>query len=201
MYTLSQWRVTLDGIKNDFSVNQMLPCPLAFWVSSAVRLNYCHIGRLTSFSSYSTHTVSPCLLLYAYHRRSAGCFPFGDRSSWSDWIVTLPNGVPFRHMYSVFALATFIPLFSKASLQGSSSNYSMSFSLAHSTTSSANIICQGASFLVFPSVNPSWWQTRKGCKRILGGGQLLLQRVRLFLQLTSLQFHIDGTMSFTIFFI
>ena len=61
--------------------------------------------------------------------------------SWADCTLTLPNGIPFRHIYSVFALDTFIPLFSKASLHCSSSNSSTYFSLAHSTTSSANIIC------------------------------------------------------------
>ena len=69
--------------------------------------------------------------------------------SWADCFLTLPNGVPFRNMYSVFSVDTFIPLFSMASLHCSSSNSSMSFSLAHSTTSSANIICQGDSFLMF----------------------------------------------------
>ena len=46
--------------------------------------------------------------------------------SWSDCILTLPNGVPFRHMYSfhVFVIDTFIHLFSKASLHSSSFNSS-----------------------------------------------------------------------------
>ena len=56
-------------------------------------------------------------------------------------------------MYSLFALDTCIPLFSKASLRSSSSTSNTSFSIVHSTTSSANIVCQGASFLVLPSVN------------------------------------------------
>ena len=72
--------------------------------------------------------------------------------SWADCILTLTSGVPFRHMYSVFSLDTFLPLFFKASLHCSSSNSITSFSLAHSTTSSANIICQGASFLMFSGV-------------------------------------------------
>ena len=70
--------------------------------------------------------------------------------SWADCILTLHNGVPFKHMYSVFALDTFIRLFSKASRHCSSSNFSTCFSLAHSTTSSTNIICQGNYFLMFP---------------------------------------------------
>ena len=37
-------------------------------------------------------------------------------ASLADCILTLPNGVPFRHMFSGFALDTFTPLFSKASL-------------------------------------------------------------------------------------
>ena len=32
--------------------------------------------------------------------------------SWADCILTLPNGVTFIHMYSVFSLDTFNPLFS-----------------------------------------------------------------------------------------
>ena len=112
--------------------------------------------------------------------------------SWAACISTLANGVPFRHMYSVFALDTFIPPFSKASLHCSSSNSSSSFSLAHSTTSSANIICQGACFLMF-SVSESIIMAKgKGWKRILGRVQLPLHMVRLFLQHTSLQFRIDG---------
>ena len=75
--------------------------------------------------------------------------------SWADCILTLHNGVPFRYMCSIFALDTFIPLFSKASLHCSSSNSSTHFSLAHSSTSSANITCQGASFLMF-SVSESF---------------------------------------------
>ena len=84
--------------------------------------------------------------------------------SWADCILTLPNGVPFRHMYHVIALDTFIPLFSNASLHCSSSNYSTSFSLAHSTTSSANIICQGASFLMFSVSESIMMANRKGLK-------------------------------------
>ena len=84
--------------------------------------------------------------------------------SWADCILTLPNGVPFRHMYSVFALDTFIPLFSKASLHCSSSNSSTSFSLAHSATSSAYIICQGASFLMFSVSESIMMANRKGLK-------------------------------------
>ena len=49
-------------------------------------------------------------------------------------------------MYSVFVLDTFIPLFVEASLHRSSSKSSTPFALANSTTSSANIICQGAFF-------------------------------------------------------
>ena len=115
--------------------------------------------------------------------------------SWSDRILTLPNGVPFRHkvMYSVFALDTFNSLFSNASPHCSSSNSGTYFSLAHSTTSSTNIICQGASFMMFSVSESIMWQTGKVWKRIIGGGYLPLQRVRTFLQHTSLQFRIDGT--------
>ena len=113
--------------------------------------------------------------------------------SWEDCILTLPNCIPFRHMYSVFALDTFTPLFSKASLHCSSSNSSTYFSLAHSTTSSANIISHGASFLVFSVSESIMIANRKGLKAVLGGGQLPLQVVCMFLQHTALQFRFDGT--------
>ena len=79
--------------------------------------------------------------------------------SWADCILTFPKGVQFRHMYPVFALDTLIPLFSMASLHCSSSN-----SLEHSTTSSANIICQGASFLMFSVSESIMMANRKGLK-------------------------------------
>ena len=82
--------------------------------------------------------------------------------SWADCILTLPNGVPFRHIYSVFSLDTFIPLFSRASLHCSSSTSSTSFSLAHRTTSSANIICQGTSFLMCHVSESIMMANRKG---------------------------------------
>ena len=88
------------------------------------------------------------------------------------------------YMYSVFAHDKFT-LFFNASLHCSSSHSSTSFSLAHSTSSSANIICQGASFLIF-SVNESIMMDNR--KRLKADPS-----VRLFLQHTSLQFHIDGT--------
>ena len=114
--------------------------------------------------------------------------------SWSDYILKLPNGVTFRHFYSVFALKTFIPLFSKASPHCSSSNSSTSFSLAHTTTSSANIICQCASFLMFSVSESIMMANRKGLKADrFGGGKRPPQRVRLFLQHISLQFRIDVT--------
>ena len=59
----------------------------------------------------------------------------------------------------------------------------------HPRTSSAEVLL----FWCFPSVNPSWWQTGKGWKRVLGGGQLPMQRVRLLMRHTSLQLHTDGT--------
>ena len=80
--------------------------------------------------------------------------------SWEDCILTLPNGVPFRHTYSLFALDTYIPLFSRRS----SCNSSTSFALAHSTTSSANISCQGASFLMFSASESIMMANRKGLK-------------------------------------
>ena len=74
-------------------------------------------------------------------------------------MLTLPNGVIFRHMYSVFALESFVPLLPKAS-----PHCSRSTSLAHSTTSSANIICQGASFVMFSVSESTMMANKKGLK-------------------------------------
>ena len=102
--------------------------------------------------------------------------------SWTYCIITLPMGVPSRHMYSVFAPDTFIPFGSETSLRCSSSNSSTSFSLAHSIhdqrTSSAKVLL----IWCVPSVNPYWWQSGTGGKRILGWRHLKLQRVHVFLQ-------------------
>ena len=84
--------------------------------------------------------------------------------SWSDCMLTLANGVPFRHMCAVFALDTFTPLFSKASLHYSSSNSITYFSLAYITTSPANIIYQGAYFLMFSVSESSMMANMKGLK-------------------------------------
>ena len=59
----------------------------------------------------------------------------------------------------------------------------------HPRTWSAKVLL----FWCFPSLNPSWWQTRKGWKQIHGGGQRPVQRVHVALQHTSLQFHNNGT--------
>ena len=59
---------------------------------------------------------------------------------------------PQTHMHLFISV---IPLFSEASLHCSSANSSTPFSLPHSTTSSANIICQGASFLMVSVSEPS----------------------------------------------
>ena len=112
-----------------------------------------YLFRSSSLSSpgcYHLQSLSSCVVLvssptcvakpYILLLNSITC------GSLADCILTLINGIPFRHMYSAFALDTFIPLVSKASLHCSSSNYITSFSLAYSTTSSANIICQCAFF-------------------------------------------------------
>ena len=69
-----------------------------------------------------------------------------------------------EYTYSVFARDTFIVLFSKASLHCSSSISSMYFSLVHITTSSANIIRQGAFFLMFSVRESIMMVIRKGLK-------------------------------------
>ena len=51
-----------------------IPYSIAGWTIILCLLS-CRIGRLTSSSSYSIHTVSSCLLLYSYPHPSAGCFP------------------------------------------------------------------------------------------------------------------------------
>ena len=40
-------------------------------------------------------------------------FEFDDLWQLEAFILTLPAGIPFRHVYSVFALDTFVPIFSK----------------------------------------------------------------------------------------
>ena len=100
-------------------------------------------------------------------------------------IASYPFLLAFFIQTHVLCLSFFLPLSFLSSPRFpphcSSSKSSTSFSLAHSTISSANVICQSASFLMF-SVSES----------ILGGGQRPLQRVRLFLQHPSLQFRIHG---------
>ena len=86
--------------------------------------------------------------------------------SWTYCILTLTNDVPFRHMYSAFALDTSIPLFFEASIHCSSSNSRTSFSLAHSTPSSVNIICQGDSFLMFSGVFHCVFDYHSMCRRL-----------------------------------
>ena len=63
-----------------------------------------------------------------------------------------------------FPLTPSLKLFSNACLHCSCSNSSMSFSLAHSTTSSANIICQGGFFLMFSVSESTKMANRKGLK-------------------------------------
>ena len=72
---------------------------------------------------------------------------FTSGSCWS-CICTLPLDNPLRHMYSVFALYTFIPLFSKTLGHLSRSSSSPAFSSPQRTTSSANIMLHGTSFLM-----------------------------------------------------
>ena len=125
------------------------------------------IGRLTSSFSCSIHTdllftsllMPPSICM----KGASQIFEFGDLWQLGRW--HLPNGVPFIHAaYSVFALDTFIPLFSKASLHCPSSNSSTPFSLVHSTTLSANIIWQAASFLMFSVSKSIMMANKKGLK-------------------------------------
>ena len=101
-----------------------------------------YLFRSSSLSSpgcYHLQSLSSCVVLvssptcvakpYILYLNSITC------GSLADCILTFCNGIPFRHMYSAFALDTFIPLVSKASLHCSSSNSITSFSLAYSTTS------------------------------------------------------------------
>ena len=57
------------------------------------------IERLTSSSSYSIHTVSSCLLLIHVSILCRVLLIYLNsvtRGSWEDYMLTLPNGVPFR---------------------------------------------------------------------------------------------------------
>ena len=114
---------------------------------------------------FHPHNVSSCLLLspslcmvLPRYLNSVTC------SRWADFILTLPNRVPSRYVYTIFAPDTSIPLFSQASHHYSSSNCSTYFCLSHSTTSSANIICQGASFLMCSVSEFIMMANRKGLK-------------------------------------
>ena len=113
-------------------------------------------------------TLCPLVHIYidvsiGYRVRASHCsqtFEFGDLRQLENCILTFPAGIPFRHVYSVFSIDTFVPLFSRATLHHCSSSTSCtSFSLAHSTTSHTNI-CQGPSFCCFSSVNQLWKQER-----------------------------------------
>ena len=54
-----------------------IPYSIAGWLNDhLVAVLSCRLGRLTSSSSYSIHTVSSGLLLYSYHHRCAECFPY-----------------------------------------------------------------------------------------------------------------------------
>ena len=101
-----------------------------------------------SSSSCFIHTVSSCLLYSVLmspllctvlpgYLNSVTC------GSWEDCILTLPNGVPFRHMHYVFAVVLTLSFLSYPRLPFTapvSTPARRSFSLAHSTKSSANII-------------------------------------------------------------
>ena len=90
--------------------------------------------------------------------------------TWADCILSLPNGIPSRHMYSVFALDTFInlPRLPSTAPVPTPARLSPLRKAPHRPrTSSAKVLL----FICFPSENPSLWQTGKGRKRILGGGQ------------------------------
>ena len=127
------------------------------------------IGRLTSSSSCSIHPH--CVIL----RTSVFTLPLLCRllpsylnsvtcGSWADCFITLPNGVQLRHMYSVFAFDTFTPLLSNASLHCYSYNSRKFPFRAHRITSSANIICQGASFMICSVSESIIIPNRKGLK-------------------------------------
>ena len=66
--------------------------------SLSVSSSYFRIGTQTFSSIFSVDTLSSCLLLHQ-------CI---HRSDWAYCIITLHKDVPFRGMYYVFALDTFI---------------------------------------------------------------------------------------------
>ena len=107
--------------------------------------------------------MSPLL----YRVRASQTFEFGDLRPLGNCILILPAGIPFRHVYSVFSIHTFVPLFSRAPHRHwSSSTSCTSFSPAHSTTSHTNI-SQGPSFCCFSSVNRLWWKQERDESRSL----------------------------------
>ena len=135
-------------------------------------------------------SYTPCLLVHLYIHASIALSGASQiifylySVTYGSWIIFILTSccIPFRHMYSVFAIDTFVPIFSQGARHCSSSNSSAQyFSIGYSTTSSTNVICQDASLLVFfisESINMA---NRKWLKADPCGDQLPLQRVRLFL--------------------
>ena len=107
------------------------------------------------------------------------------------WHFIIPGGIPFRQVYYVFALDTFVPNFSKVSsidpVPPPARLSPLRTAPQHTQTSSAKVL----PFWCFSSVNRLWWHTGKCWKQILGAGQLPLQTVRLFLQLWWCMFFTD----------
>ena len=113
-------------------------------------------SSLSSPGCYHLQSLSSCVVLvssptcvakpYILYLNSITC------GSLADCILTLINGIPFRHMYSAFALDTFIPLVSKASL------HCTQFQLHHVVLPCVqhHIICEHhLPMCIFRSVNPS----------------------------------------------
>ena len=129
--------------------------------------SYCRMGTQNIHPVVSS---TPCPLVHLLMcvsvaiQGASQILKFGDLWQRENCILTLPAGIPFRHVYPVFALDTFIPQFSKASLHCPISTYSMPFSLLHSTTPFTNIICQCASFLVCFVNESIMMANRKGLK-------------------------------------
>ena len=154
-----------------------------------------HIGPPTFSSRCSTHTVSYivhfCIHVSIALQGASQIYEFGEQwqlgrlhinTSWwrSIQVQTLPLAPSF--LLSSPGLLCIAPIPARISPLRTSPHDPR-------TASSTEVLL----FWCFPSVNPSRWHTGlKGWKRVLGGGQLSLQRVRLFLQHTSLLFRADS---------
>ena len=154
------------------------------------------MGRLTSSSSYSIHTVSSLFTsvfispsIYRVLPRYLNSVTYG---SWTDCVflmafhsntLTLTLQLTLSFLFSM-KLPSIVPVPTPACI------YPLRTAPHHPRTSSANKCFFSDTFHQW--LHHDGKEERASWKRILGGVQLPRQMVRLFLQHTSLQFRSDG---------